>query len=560
MRFWLTVAGILVLLPSLFGQTNSRVYTRARTPEKADLDRAGAKMAWSITLPMEGRKDGLANLQLVPITAPTVGGTRDMVLMVVQMQSGTLALYDAETGLRYWSAHPGEQYPPSVPDVAIDANTVIVIRAQQMFGYDLFETDATKKPIALKREANLRWSMRLPSMPTTGAVSNGPRVAVCFNGMELVGYEYGYTPPWRTRAQYNEPYKAYRGKYEDFTKWITPDARYNSTPSLVAVHSVFGPNYGFPTEPVEAAPTTPSLTVVANLTRPNELASTSEIASTPSLTAVDTISRINEYSQKDAPPPTMEKRWSDSLPFRVFQTPLLYQTLSRNTVSAAKGQIETRMIIVGSERDIRSEGFDGVKNFQIGPDIIRSNISAPVAQLGLRLFIPTFDGTVYSIQGDRGLVLWTFNLQGVPAHQPAAIEPDLFLTTTRGRLFRVNVNDGTPPKPQDGLFADDGSYSAIIIKQFLAASDHTVFGLNPVGQLVVLDRKRGTVRGKIDMAGYTFAPVNDVTDRVYLASNEGKLICLYDPAQPTQKQYRPSIHRRFEATAPPMEKPMDEGK
>jgi hypothetical protein len=391
MRFWLTLIGILTLIPAASAQ---RVYTQARTPDSADLARAGAKMAWSITLPMGGRKDGLANMQLVPITAPSSSGPRDMVLMVVQMESGTLALYDAETGQKFWSAQPGQAYPPSLPDVAIDGNTVIVIRSQHMYAFDLFDVDASKKPIALKREANMRWSMRLPHMPTTGAVSNGPRVVVCFNGNHLVGYEYGYTPPWRTRAQYNEPYKVSRGKYVDYMKWITPDPRFNTTPSLTAVRSVFGPNFGFPTEPVEPAPVAPSLTVVANITRPDELASTSDIASTPSLTAVDTISRVNEYSQKNVPPPVMEERWSDALPFRAFQTPFVYQAVNTGPSGLGRGIVESRMVIVGSERELRSEGFNGVKYYDVGPDIIRSNISAPVSQMELRLFVPTIDGTV----------------------------------------------------------------------------------------------------------------------------------------------------------------------
>ncbi len=259
----------------------------------------------------------------------------------------------------------------------------------------------------------------------------------------------------------------------------------------------------------------------------------------------------------------MEQRWSESLPFRAFQTPILYQAVNENPYSPGKGRIHTRMIIVGSEHDIISQGFDGVRYYSLGRDAIRSNISAPVDQLGLRLLVPTIDGTIYAFQADRGLALWTFNVQGVPAVKPATIAPDVFVTTTNGQLFRLNADDGTPPKPQDGLFAANGSYSAVRVKQFLSASDRTVFALNPLGKLLVVDRKRGTVRGSIDMAGYNYTPVNDITDRAYLASNDGKLICLYDPAQPRPKQYRPSIHRRFEnegKAAGGQAQPMDSGR
>jgi outer membrane protein assembly factor BamB len=560
MRSWLAITITLAAAGVSLAQGPSRVYAQARTPDKKDLDRAGVKMAWSLTLPMDGRRDGLAKIQLIPITIPSGAATRDLVLLVVQMQSGTLALYDGETGQKFWSVQPGNPYPPAVHDVAVDFDTVVVIRGQQMYGYDLFEMDEKKKPTGLKRDAKQRWSMRLPNMPTTGPASNGPRIVVCMNGNLLVGYEYGYTPPWKTRITYNEPYKVNRGVYEDYTKWTTPDPKISVTPSMTMALSMFGPNFGIQTDVREPAPPSPSLSVVANLTRPNELNSNSDMSSTPSLNAVDKISRLSEYSQKDAPPPKMEERWSDSLPFRVFQTPYVFQAVVMDPNSPAKGQVETRMIVVGSERDLRAQGFNGVKYAEVGHDIMRSNISAPVAQLDASFFVPTFDGTIYAFRADRGLVLWTSNIQGVPATKPAAVTPDVFVTTTEGRMFRLNIDDGSPPKPSDGLFGQDGGYSAVIVKQFLAASERTVFAIDPISQLLVMDRKRGTIRGRVDMAGYTFTYLNDVTDRVLLGSNDGKLICLHDPAQAAQKLYHPSIHRRFAQYGAAVEKPMDAGK
>jgi PQQ-like domain len=560
MRFWLALVGAMAASGLATAQGPSRVYTHARTPEKSDLDRVGVKLDWTITLPMDGRRDGLANVQLIPITVPSGNSTRDLVLMIVQMKSGTVALYDAETGQKFWSVQPGNPYPPALHDVAVDFDTVVIIREQLMYGYDLFELNENKKPTALKRDAKLRWSMRLPNMPTTGPASNGQRVVVCFNGNHLVGYEYGYTPPWRTRIAYAEPYKVNRGVYEDYTRWITPDTRSNATPSMTMALSMFGPNFGIQIGVREPAPTAPSFAIVANLLRTNELNSSSDISSTPAVTVVDKISRIQEYSQKDAPPPKMEQRWSDSLPFRVFQTPYVFQFINNDPTSPTKGSLETRMLVVGSERDIRTQSFNGLKNFEVGPDILKSDISAPVAQLETSFYVPTFNGSIYALQADRGLVLWTSNVQGVPASKPAAVAPDVFVTTTQGRLFRLNMLDGSPPKANDGLFGPDGSYSAAAVKQFIAASDKTVFAINAISQLLVIDRKRGSLRGQLDMSGFTYAHLNDVTDRVLLGSNDGKLICLHDPNQVAQKLYRPSIHRRFVAPAPApagAEKPAD---
>src|SRR5213076_1234761 len=69
MRITLTVLSTLVLVAAASGQPNAN-FTRARTPDRSELDRAQLKLAWVIGLPVESNRDGIATVQLIPVPDP----------------------------------------------------------------------------------------------------------------------------------------------------------------------------------------------------------------------------------------------------------------------------------------------------------------------------------------------------------------------------------------------------------------------------------------------------------------------------------------------------------
>ncbi len=146
---------------------------------------------------------------------------------------------------------------------------------------------------------------------------------------------------------------------------------------------------------------------------------------------------------------------------------------------------------------------------------------------------------------------WITSLQVLPVGRPAVVDSDLFITSREGKLFRLKADDGT--MPVEGSFARDGSFPGLTAKQFLAASERYAYALDRNSNVVVLDRKRGTIQGRVSVPGFTTAYVNDVTDRIILGSDDGRLICLHDVASPTQKLYRtnalPKAPPRAEAPA-----------
>src|SRR5262249_58946578 len=55
-----------------------------------------------------------------------------------------------------------------------------------------------------------------------------------------------------------------------------------------------------------------------------------------------------------------------------------------------------------------------------------------------------------------------------------------------------------------------------------------IYALDRQGKLLVIDADRGTTLSSFDVSAFTLPVTNYKTDRLYLASNSGLLICLHD--------------------------------
>ena len=71
---------------------------------------------------------------------------------------------------------------------------------------------------------------------------------------------------------------------------------------------------------------------------------------------------------------------------------------------------------------------------------------------------------------------------------------------------------------------------------------------------LMLDRARGTEQANFDTSAYTVPISNELTDRIFLASTDGQLLCLYDRDYP-----KPLVTKTIPKPLPkPVEKPMAE--
>ncbi|MBI3408321.1 MAG: hypothetical protein HY040_08190, partial [Planctomycetes bacterium] len=63
-------------------------------------------------------------------------------------------------------------------------------------------------------------------------------------------------------------------------------------------------------------------------------------------------------------------------------------------------------------------------------------------------------------------------------------------------------------------------------ERFLATSGKFVYALDRTGLFLVMDHARGTTLAHYDMRDWTLHLANEWTDRIYLASHDGQILCL----------------------------------
>ena len=63
-------------------------------------------------------------------------------------------------------------------------------------------------------------------------------------------------------------------------------------------------------------------------------------------------------------------------------------------------------------------------------------------------------------------------------------------------------------------------------QRFLAANSAFVYALDPIGRFYVVDGRRGATLAKLDLSDWAISIANEWTDRIYLAANDGQIMCL----------------------------------
>jgi outer membrane protein assembly factor BamB len=181
---------------------------------------------------------------------------------------------------------------------------------------------------------------------------------------------------------------------------------------------------------------------------------------------------------------------------------------------------------------------------EIGPDG-RKVLSA-------KAYIGSTDSNLYATDLSRGRVDWRYSAGSPIIRKPVALATrdsagrtieDVFVVSERGGMARLDRLTGQAlwnlPR---GRATNDSNPD---LDYFLAANPKFVYCLDRVGRLVIVDRKRGNTLGTLDVRDFVYPVPNEVTDRLYLAANNGLIVCLHDRDYQT-----PILHRKLvEASA-----------
>ncbi len=205
---------------------------------------------------------------------------------------------------------------------------------------------------------------------------------------------------------------------------------------------------------------------------------------------------------------------------------------------------DSRVYWTTNKGDLYADGFDSPMNrfrFRAG-----GPISSPPAVWSPRAFVTSQDGFCYAINDTTGALQWHFSAGAPIFTQPAPIRDAVYVTSDRRQLWRLNAETGL------------AEWATAGITKFLAAGASRVYAVDYVGRLAVLDAKTGNRLGTMSTESLPLTVTNIKTDRVYLGSEAGLIVCLreqeltsplaYVPNAPEVKPAKPTTKP---ADAPP---------
>lgn len=144
-------------------------------------------------------------------------------------------------------------------------------------------------------------------------------------------------------------------------------------------------------------------------------------------------------------------------------------------------------------------------------------VAAPLGQHGETAYIVSQDYNVYALDIVIGRIIWRFLGAAAIQRQPQVTDEDVYITPERSGLYRLERASGQ-------LVWQNRQ-----AERFLAMNAKFVYAADASGRLLVLDRARGTQLSVYDGTRDFVVPVaNDLTDRVFLAGNDGLIVCLHD--------------------------------
>jgi outer membrane protein assembly factor BamB len=426
-------------------QTRAKLYSQPNSPPRELLDRLNLKMNFRVYVPMDGRLDGLATVQL--------NGSA----LFVQTRSGLVTMIDAETGVALWRQRVGRSYVAE-HGLAFNSREVYVVNNVYLYAID-------------RLTGAVNWRYHLPEGVAAAPVADENMIFVPSSTGRLTAYLLP-RPELRTAAQ----------RLAD-NKQETREQRYKRIASL-------------------RTETGGSSSTVSHLT---------------------TSARESSTAEDDlVPMPT--RAWSEMTNLRL-ELPILFAH-DRVILPTPNGTV----VALGK---LPMANGSATLSYRFSTE---SAIRMPAGYFDGVAYVGGEDANLYALETSGGKLRWRFTV-GVPiSRQPAALEQDVYIVAARQGMTRLDRATGLPVWriPGRGGLAESNAAA----DQFLAANPKYVYALDASGRFLVLERRRGVTLSGFDTRDFVYPISNDVTDRVYLAANNGLIVCLHDREYP-----RPFRHR-----------------
>jgi hypothetical protein len=524
--------GLIALLGLAAAGPAAAQYRAAASPPDAEyLARLNLKSEWSAFVPLQSGRDAVAIVQVVD---------RDQVF--AQTASNLLVALDAVTGATQWTYRFPATHVAAYP-VGYNAEFVFAVNVSRVICF-------------ARRTGVVEFDFEMPGAATAGPVADDELFYVTVNGTRLLAYTFPPAlapsprdvpgernprpnPADQIARRFGGPATTKDLRDEEFSRLNYPTAAQRDiagsigqvSPSIAALPSVTPP-YSLAARGLYVVP---SISVLQTLRQPYHFKPDylQYNQRTPSIQVLPpAIARAAELAnfRPRGIEPTLY--WTHVSGRRFVGQPVLTDT---EAVSKKHDAPVLTRLWVATDTDTLEAIDKRTHRPQVTAELqdeIASPMSGPARSADGRLvgFVGLRDGSVSALSLLEGGPLgprfvWRAGVGGYMNHKPVAAGDAVFASGERSGTAKIDLTTGEvvwrSPKLAD---------------QFLAANDEFVYLLDHAGALGIYDRKRASdtaTRQSLPLAtlplpGFGVPVTNPETDRLYLASEGGLVVCLRD--------------------------------
>lgn len=141
-------------------------------------------------------------------------------------------------------------------------------------------------------------------------------------------------------------------------------------------------------------------------------------------------------------------------------------------------------------------------------------LTAPIVRYKNTLLLASEDYNFYSLNVQNGKPGWQFSAGLMIRKAPVLIGDEVYLLPDHGGIVKLAAATGAV------------QWREPRIKDFLAASTDRVYTVDQGNKLNILSRTDGALQGTMPLGNFTHYLVNDRSDRIFVATKDGFVLCL----------------------------------
>ena len=158
--------------------------------------------------------------------------------------------------------------------------------------------------------------------------------------------------------------------------------------------------------------------------------------------------------------------------------------------------------------------------------LLRSPMSAPLTYVDRdgdeMLLAASSDNRLFCIKLAKGAnMLWTYPMGNALTEAMMCVDDSVFVIADGAGLTTLSLKDGLPL-----LNAAGKPWFVPSMEAVLAVTENRVYALDITQRITILNRETGQIEGHIPVPGHRLRIRNRLTDRIYLATPSGSVVCL----------------------------------